>query len=60
MSENLIVINADFGETRVAIIENGIIVELLIERRADRSIVGNIYRGQITRVLAKLVRTLGS
>ncbi len=51
MSDNLIVINADFGETRVAIIENGIIVELLIERRQDRSIVGNIYRGHITRVL---------
>jgi ribonuclease G len=51
MSENLIVINADFGETRVAIIENGMIVELLVERRSDRSIVGNIYRGHITRVL---------
>lgn len=51
MGENLIVINADFGETRVAIIENGIIVELLLERRSARSIVGNIYRGHITRVL---------
>lgn len=51
MSENIIVINADFGETRVAIIENGIIVELLVERRSDRSIVGNIYRGHVTRVL---------
>jgi ribonuclease G len=51
MTENLIVINVDFGETRVALIENGIIVELLLERREDRSIVGNIYRGRITRVL---------
>ena len=40
MSDNLIVINADYGETRAAIIENGIIVELLPERREERSIVG--------------------
>ncbi|MCP4600012.1 MAG: Rne/Rng family ribonuclease [Proteobacteria bacterium] len=51
MSENLIVINADFGETRVAVVENGIIVELLLERRNERSIVGNIYQGKVTRVL---------
>lgn len=51
MSDNLIVINVDFGETRVAIIENGMIVELLLERRDERSIVGNIYRGKVTRVL---------
>ncbi len=51
MSENLIVINADLGETRVAIIENGIIAELLLERLEDRSVVGNVYRGKVTRVL---------
>jgi ribonuclease G len=51
MTENLIVINADFGETRVALVENGIIVELLLERRDDRSIIGNIYKGKVTRVL---------
>ena len=51
MSESLIVINADLGETRVALVENGIIVELLLERREERSIVGNVYRGKVTRVL---------
>jgi ribonuclease G len=51
MSENLIVINADFGETRVAIVEHGIIVELLVERVAERSIIGNIYCGKVMRVL---------
>jgi ribonuclease G len=51
MSENIIVINADLGETRVALVENGIIVELLLERQDDRSIVGNIYRGKVTRIL---------
>jgi ribonuclease G len=51
MSKNLIIVNADLGETRVALVEDGIIVELLLERREDRSIVGNVYRGKITRVL---------
>jgi ribonuclease G len=50
-SENLIVINVDFGETRVAVIENGMIVELLIERSQQRSLVGNVYTGRVTRVL---------
>ena len=51
MSENLIVINADLGETRAALVENGIIVELLLERRDERSIVGNVYRGHVVRIL---------
>ena len=51
MEENIIVINADFGETRVAVIEKGMIVELLLERHSQRSIVGNIYRGRVSRVL---------
>jgi ribonuclease G len=50
-TEKLIVVNVDYGETRVALIEDGIIVELLVERRNQRSLVGNVYRGQVTRVL---------
>jgi ribonuclease G len=49
--ENLIVGNVDFGETRVALIEDGIIVELLVERREQRSLKGNVYRGKVIRVL---------
>jgi ribonuclease G len=51
MAGNQIVINVDIGETRVAIIENGIVAELHIERRGDRSIVGDVYLGKVTRVL---------
>ncbi len=51
MGQNLIIINSDFGETRVAIIEDGMIVELLVERRNQRSAVGNVYCGKVTRVL---------
>lgn len=51
MARNLLVINVDFKETRVALIEEGVIAELQIERVAHRSTVGNIVLGRVTRVL---------
>jgi ribonuclease G len=48
---NLLVINADGPETRVALIENGQVAEIYIERRRERGIVGNIYKGRVLRVL---------
>ncbi len=48
---NLLVINADGPETRVALVENGQVVEIYIERRRERGIVGNIYKGKVLRVL---------
>src|SRR5262252_2483897 len=51
MSGDLLVINADGPETRVALIEKGQLVELYIERRRERGIVGNIYKGRVKRVL---------
>ena len=51
MSESAIVINADGPETRVALIENGILSELFIERARERSSVGNVYKGRVLRVL---------
>lgn len=46
-----LVINAASHETRVALIENGTIAELHIERTREKSIVGNIYKGRVIRVL---------
>src|SRR5262245_32173339 len=51
MSGNLLVVNADGPETRVALIDKGILAELYIERRKERGIVGNIYKGRVVRVL---------
>src|SRR3954463_16026154 len=51
MPGDLLVINADGPETRVALIESGQLVELYIERRRERGIVGNIYKGRVRRVL---------
>ena len=50
MSTELI-INGSLPETRIALTENGEIQELLIERASGKGIVGNIYKGRVTRVL---------
>src|SRR5271156_71889 len=51
MAKNLLVINVDIRETRVALIENGIIAELHIERETSKGTLGNIVLGKVTRVL---------
>src|SRR5215471_12538839 len=51
MSQSLIVINADGPETRVALVEDGYLGELYIERKRERGIAGNIYKGRVERVL---------
>jgi len=38
-------------ETRVALMQNGVVQELHVERTASRGIVGNIYLGRVVRVL---------
>src|SRR5262245_16582755 len=52
-----ILVSADRGETRVAVLESKSkggrrdVAELYIERRGRRSIVGNIYKGKVDNVL---------
>jgi len=46
-----LVINVTSGETRVALLEHGTLVELYIERETDKSLVGNIYRGRVAKIL---------
>ncbi len=50
MSNDLI-INTRPYETRVALVENGSVVELHIERKTGQELMGNIYRGRVARVL---------
>jgi len=50
MSAELI-INSNAFETRVALVENGQVAELYVERSSDRGIAGNIYKGRVVRVL---------
>ena len=46
-----IVVNAGVTETRLAVQDGNLLTELYIERADRRSIVGNIYKGVVTRVL---------
>jgi ribonuclease G len=46
-----ILINVTGGETRVALLEGGQVVEFYVERKRDASLVGNIYKGKIVKIL---------
>ena len=46
-----ILINWSPQETRVALVENGALQEMHIERSLERGLVGNIYSGKVARVL---------
>ena len=46
-----ILINVTPRETRVAVVENGVLQEVYIERTGRRGLVGNIYKGRVSRVL---------
>jgi len=48
---NEILINVNSGETRVALLESGVLVELYLERSSEQGISGNIYKGRVVRVL---------
>jgi ribonuclease G len=46
-----ILVDVGIGEIRLAILENGEPVEIYIEKNEGKSLVGNIYRGKVERVL---------
>ena len=46
-----ILINVAPRETRAALIENGVLTELFVERQSRRGIVSNLYKGRVQRVL---------
>ena len=50
MSEEIL-INVTPRETRVAVIENGMLQEVYLERASRRGYVGNVYKGRVQRVM---------
>lgn len=46
-----LLINSTKEESRVALLEGGQVVELYIERKRDASLVGNIYKGKVMKIL---------
>jgi ribonuclease G len=54
MIEDVILINSQPGECRVAVLENGRLIDIIIRRSETTSIVGNIYLGRVEKVLIGL------
>ncbi|HPR07115.1 MAG TPA: Rne/Rng family ribonuclease, partial [Denitromonas sp.] len=50
MTEDFL-INFTPQETRAALMQQGVVQELHVERTASRGIVGNVYQGRVVRVL---------
>ena len=46
-----ILLNIESKETRYAILKNGQLYDLIIERKRERQLTGNIYRGRVTNIL---------
>jgi len=46
-----LVINVTYSETRIAFLENGVLVEFFIEKKNDHSMVGSIYKGKVVRIV---------
>jgi ribonuclease G len=45
------IISSTRHETRVAILEDDLVVEVFIERESSRGVVGNVYKGRVSKVL---------
>ncbi|HVE78025.1 MAG TPA: hypothetical protein VNA89_04135, partial [Gemmatimonadaceae bacterium] len=50
MNKEMIISSSDH-DTRVAILEDDQVVEIFIEREKSRGLVGNIYKGRVSKVL---------
>lgn len=46
-----IIIGVNKDETRMGLVENGILVEYLVERAEEQHLVGNIYKGRVANVV---------
>src|SRR5580704_16073543 len=46
-----ILVNVAPRETRAALLENGVVQEVHIERTSRRGLVSNLYKGRVSRVL---------
>ncbi|MFI5343433.1 MAG: ribonuclease E/G [Chlamydiales bacterium] len=46
-----ILLNIESKETRYALLKNGVLCDLTIERKKERQLTGNIYRGRVRNIL---------
>ncbi|MFZ0564889.1 MAG: Rne/Rng family ribonuclease [Chlamydiales bacterium] len=52
--ENDVLLGVDSKEIRYAHLKNGVLIDLIIERKKTRQLTGNIYRGKVTNVLKNI------
>ena len=45
------IISSNGHETRVAILEDDLLAEIFVERERNRGVVGNVYKGRVSKVL---------
>jgi ribonuclease G len=45
------IISSNGHETRVAILEDDLVAEIFVERERSRGVVGNVYKGRVSKVL---------
>jgi ribonuclease G len=50
----IMLLNAESKEIRCALMKNGILEDLLVERKRERRLTGNIYRGRVTNILKNI------
>ena len=46
-----ILLNIESKERRYAHLRNGLLYDLIVERKKERQLAGNIYRGRVTNIL---------
>ncbi len=46
-----ILLNVESKELRYAVLKNGLLYDLIVERKKNRQLTGNIYRGRVTNIL---------
>ena len=46
-----LLVESDPHQTRVAVLENDRLTEMHIERLRNRSVVGNVFKGRVSRIL---------
>jgi len=51
MGKHKLIVNSEGSETRVGVLEDGVLTDYLLERSRERGIVGNLYKGRVARVL---------
>ena len=48
---NKMLVESDAHQTRIAVLEDDRLAEIAVERLRHRGLVGNVYKGRVTRVL---------